>query len=89
VRTLLHPFLPNGPAGDPVVWIDVLDEGTSLLIDMGDLRAVHHRKLLRVERAIVTHTHMDHFIGFDQLLRISLQRERELTLTGPAATPGT
>jgi ribonuclease Z len=84
LRSLLHPFLPNGPTGDPVLWIDVLDEGSAVLLDLGDLRAIHHRKLLRVDRVVVTHTHMDHFIGFDHLLRLSLTRERELTLTGPA-----
>jgi ribonuclease Z len=84
MRTVFHPFLPNGPLGDPVVWIDLLDEGHSVLLDLGDLRAIPNRKLLRVDRVVVTHTHMDHFIGFDHLLRLVLARERELVLTGPA-----
>jgi ribonuclease Z len=83
VRTIFHPFLPNGPFGDPVVWIDLLDEGRSVLLDLGDLRAIPNRKLLRVDRVVVTHTHMDHFIGFDHLLRLVLPRERELAVTGP------
>jgi ribonuclease Z len=84
MRTLFHPFLPNGPFGDPAVWIDLLDEGRSVLLDLGDLRAIPNRKLLRVDRVVVTHAHMDHFIGFDQLLRLVLVRERELAITGPA-----
>ena len=83
VRTMLHPYMPNGPTGDPVLWVDVLDEGRSLLVDLGDLHSMPGRKLLRVEHAIVTHTHMDHFVGFDRLLRLNLTRRRELTLTGP------
>jgi len=83
MRTVFHPFLPNGPAGDPELWIDLLDEGHSLLFDLGDLRGVPNRKLLRVDRVVVTHTHMDHFVGFDQLLRLALGRERELVVTGP------
>ncbi len=83
MRTLLHPFLPNGPGGDPLVWVDLLDEGQSVLFDLGDLHRLSPKKLLRVDRVIVTHTHMDHFIGFDQLLRIVLRRERELRITGP------
>jgi ribonuclease Z len=83
MRTIFHPFLPNGPSGDPVLWVDLLDEGHSLLIDLGDLRAIPNRKLLRVDRVLVTHTHMDHFIGFDHLLRLALGRERELVITGP------
>jgi ribonuclease Z len=83
VRTVFHPFLPNGPIGDPVIWVDLLDEGHSILLDAGDLRAIPNRKLLRVGRVVVTHTHMDHFIGFDHLLRLVLARERELVVTGP------
>jgi ribonuclease BN (tRNA processing enzyme) len=30
VRTLFHPFLPNGPAGDPAVWVDLQDEGQAV-----------------------------------------------------------
>lgn len=54
-----------------------------MLLDMGDLRHVANRKLLRVERAVVTHTHMDHFIGFDHLLRLMLGRDKTLVVTGP------
>jgi ribonuclease Z len=83
MRTVFHPFLPNGPTGDPVVWIDLMDEGSSVLLDLGDLSGIPNRKLLRVDRVLVTHTHMDHFIGFDQLLRLLLRRERELVVSGP------
>ena len=44
MRTVFHPFLPNGPTGDPVVWIDLLDEGSSVLLDLGDLSAIPDRK---------------------------------------------
>jgi ribonuclease Z len=83
LRATFHPFLPNGLTGDPVVWVDLIDEDHSLLVDLGDLRAMPNRKLLRVRRVVVSHTHLDHFFGFDQLLRLSMTRERELTLTGP------
>ncbi|MCP3981037.1 MAG: MBL fold metallo-hydrolase [bacterium] len=83
MRTRFHPFMPNGPAGDPALWIDVPDEGHSVLLDAGDLRRIPNRKLLRVSRVVVTHTHMDHFSGFDHLLRRALSREEELVVTGP------
>jgi ribonuclease Z len=41
------------------------------------------RKLLRVSDVFVTHAHMDHFFGFDWLLRVCLGRERPLRLYGP------
>lgn len=75
--------MPNGPTGDPALWVEVPDEGHAILLDLGDLSAISNRKLMRVDRVIVTHTHMDHFIGFDALLRLILRRERPLTITGP------
>lgn len=83
MRTVFLPSLLNPPTGDPGLWVDLLDEGRSLLLDLGELRHVASRKLLRVERAVVTHTHMDHFVGFDHLLRLVLGRDRELVVTGP------
>jgi ribonuclease Z len=83
VRTVFLPSLLNRLCEDPGLWVDLQDEGRSILLDLGDLRHVATRKLLRVERAVVTHTHMDHFVGFDHLLRLMLGRERELVVTGP------
>jgi ribonuclease Z len=83
VRTIFLSSLVNGLCGDPGLWVDLLDEGRSVLVDLGELSHVAPRKLLRVERVIVSHTHIDHFIGFDHLLRLCLGREKELVLTGP------
>ncbi len=83
LRPVFLPYLLNGLSGDPGLWVDLFDEGRSLLLDLGDLRHLTSRKLLRVERVLVSHTHMDHFIGFDHLLRLALGREKPLTVTGP------
>jgi len=83
MRTVFLPSFLNPPCGDPGLWVDLLDEGRSVLLDLGDLRHVANRKLLRVERVVVTHTHMDHFVGFDHLLRLMLGRDREIVVTGP------
>jgi ribonuclease Z len=39
--------------------------------------------LLKISHAFITHTHVDHFIGFDRVLRIALGREKKLHLYGP------
>ncbi|MBW2345823.1 MAG: ribonuclease Z, partial [Deltaproteobacteria bacterium] len=38
---------------------------------------------LKITHVFVTHTHMDHFIGFDNLLRVLLGRDKALHLFGP------
>lgn len=53
------------------------------MFDLGELNSLSPRDLLKVTHIFVTHTHMDHFIGFDTLLRIHLGREKELHLFGP------
>ena len=80
---LFHPQPVNDPFGDPAVYVDFLFERRALLFDLGDLAALPARKLLRLTHVFVSHTHMDHFAGFDRLLRLTLGRERALTLFGP------
>lgn len=54
-----------------------------MVFDLGDLTPLSTRDLLKVTHIFITHAHVDHFIGFDTLLRISLGREKELHLFGP------
>ncbi len=78
-----HPCLVNGPFDDPGVYVDFLYERRALLFDLGDIRALSPRKLLRITHVFISHTHIDHFIGFDHLLRLCLGREKRLHLYGP------
>lgn len=83
MRPLFHPELVNDPFGDPALYVDCLFEGRALLFDLGDIRALPPKKLLRVSHVFVSHAHMDHFMGFDWLLRICLGRDRAMQLFGP------
>ncbi len=83
MKPQFHPTLVNGPLGDPVVYVDFLFERRALLFDLGDIRRLSPRKLLRLSHIFISHTHMDHFIGFDHLVRIFLGREKKLYMFGP------
>lgn len=83
MRPTFHPHLVNGSSGDPVLFVDCLFEHRALLFDLGEIQTLPPRKLLRISHVFVSHAHMDHFIGFDWLLRILLGREKELQLFGP------
>lgn len=84
MRPLFHPKLVNDPFGDPALYVDCLFERRALMFDLGDIRNLAPRKILRLSQVFVSHAHMDHFMGFDWLLRISLGREKALHLFGPA-----
>jgi len=83
MRPLMHPQLVNGRTGDPAVYVETLFEGRTLLLDLGDLSALPARKVLRLEQAFVSHTHIDHFVGFDRMLRLLVGREKTVRLYGP------
>jgi ribonuclease Z len=77
------PALINDPFDDPGLYVGLVFERRALLFDLGDLSRLAPRKLLRVSDVFVTHRHMDHFAGFDQLLRLLLGREKAVGLYGP------
>ncbi|MDA8364101.1 MAG: MBL fold metallo-hydrolase [Gammaproteobacteria bacterium] len=79
----LQPFLVNGPFGDPVVYVDFRFARRALLFDLGDIQSLPARKILRLTHIFVSHAHMDHFMGFDRIVRICLGRPRSLALFGP------
>ena len=83
MRPNLHPCLVNGRFGDPALFVEVLHRRDALLFDMGDLSALSTRDLLRIAHVFVTHMHMDHFIGFDALLRVNVGREKLIRIAGP------
>jgi len=83
MRPSFHPRLINGPFDDPGLIIPFLYQKRALIFDLGDIHSLPAGDLLKISHAFITHTHMDHFIGFDRLLRLMLGREINLSLCGP------
>jgi ribonuclease Z len=83
MRPLLHPQLVNGRSGDPALYIETLFEKHAILFDLGDISPLSPRKVQRVDHVFVSHAHIDHFFGFDRLLRILVGREKKVALFGP------
>ncbi len=84
MKPLFQASMLNGPFDDPVLFLDFLFERRAMLFDVGSVRALATRKILRVSDIFVSHAHMDHFNDLDWVLRICLGRPLELRLYGPA-----
>ena len=76
--------LINGPFEDPALFVRIPEERRALLFDIGDISRLSPGDLQKITDVFVTHTHIDHFIGFDLLLRAVLHREAPLRIYGPA-----
>src|SRR5699024_9533709 len=83
MRPRFYPTLVNGRWGDPALFVDLLMERRAILFDLGDIAALPARSVLRLTDIFVSHAHIDHFFGFDLLLRLLVGRDRELRLYGP------
>ena len=83
MRPSFHPRLINGPFDDPGLFIPFQFQNCALIFDLGDINCLAPKDILKISHAFISHTHMDHFIGFDRLLRLSLGREKNPALYGP------
>jgi ribonuclease Z len=83
MRRSFQARLINDPFSDPGLFVTFLLQRRAFLFDIGDLQKLSARDLLKVTHVFVTHTHVDHFIGFDHLLRLTLGRSKEIHFFGP------
>lgn len=84
MRSVFFPRLVNGPFGDPALHVRLAYRGEALLFDCGDLHALAPGDLLKTRLLFLSHAHIDHLVGFDQLLRTFLPRDLTLIMYGPA-----
>lgn len=82
MHALFQPRLVNDAFGDPGLVLEFCDERRTLLFDLGDITRLLPRQLLCLSHVFVTHAHMDHFSGFDHLLRVILGRKAGIVLYG-------
>jgi ribonuclease Z len=76
-------FLVNELFGDPALYVGLPWARRALLFDLGDISRLSAGHLLKISDVFVSHAHLDHFVGFDHLLRVLLGRSKALRLYGP------
>jgi len=76
-------LIHESPFDDPGLYISFSLKRRALLFDLGGLDSLSSRDILKTSHIFISHTHIDHFIGFDHLLRLFIGREKTLHLFGP------
>ena len=64
--------------------METLFEKRSLLFDVGEIASLSPRRIRRIDQIFVSHEHIDHFVGFDHLLRLLVGHEKSVQLFGPS-----
>jgi ribonuclease Z len=82
-RTITEMRLVNGSTGDPGLFIDYPGKNDAFLFDAGENGSLDPRQLADLEAVFITHHHIDHFVGFDRILRANLDSDKTLHVFGP------
>jgi ribonuclease Z len=83
MSSLLIPRLVNDRFGDPAVYVDVRNEHRAILLDLGNIENLNRDEIAKITHVCVSHMHLDHFCGFERLLRVLLDRDTTVHLYGP------
>lgn len=75
-------YLINEKYEDPGIVIEIPQLGEYVLFDVGNIHRLDRELIKKITKVFITHTHMDHFIGFDTLLRYKLGRPHTVEFFG-------
>jgi ribonuclease Z len=85
-RAFSETRLVNGSTGDPSLYIDYPGLNNALLFDAGENFRLDNERLGDLEAVFLTHHHVDHFIGFDRIMRANIDKDKTLHVFGPDGT---
>jgi len=75
-------YLVNERYEDPGIFLQVENTGDYILFDIGNIYKLDRSIIKKINKIFITHTHMDHFIGFDYLLRLKLGKQQVVEIFG-------
>ena len=75
-------YLINEKYEDPGIVIEIESLGEYILFDIGNINRLSRHLLRKITKIFVSHNHIDHFIGFDTLLRNKLGKPHTVYIFG-------
>ncbi|MFP4498255.1 MAG: MBL fold metallo-hydrolase [Vulcanimicrobiota bacterium] len=79
----LSPVLLNLEFQDPVLLVSIPQKARNILFDCGYCFRLKVKDMQKIDSIFISHTHIDHFAGFDHILRLSLDCEKTVKIFGP------
>lgn len=73
----------NSPFEDTSFFVRNIYKKQAFLLDCGRLSGLTNTEILSLSDVFISHTHIDHFYGFDRILRTFLRSDKKLRLFGP------
>ena len=73
----------NSPFEDTCFFIRNIYKKKALLLDCGRIGSLNNSEVLSISDIFISHTHIDHFYGFDRILRTFLRSEKTIKVYGP------
>jgi ribonuclease Z len=73
----------NSPFEDTAFFVRNIYKKSAFLFDCGRLNKLTNSELLSISDIFISHTHIDHFYGFDRILRGSLCADKTIRVFGP------
>lgn len=73
----------NSPFEDTAFFVRNTYKTESMLFDCGKIGALNNSEVLSISEIFISHTHIDHFYGFDRILRGTLLSGKKIRVFGP------
>lgn len=73
----------NSPFEDTAFYIRNVYKPDALLFDCGRIGSLSNSDVLSITEILISHTHIDHFYGFDRILRGTLLSGKKFRVFGP------
>lgn len=77
------PELKSQPHEDISILFRLDNHSPNYIVDCGDASGLGVKECQNTEVVFISHTHIDHFINFDQILRHQIGIEKRVIITGP------
>jgi len=87
IMRYLYPKIVGFLHDDHSVYFDVKNipgRNQSILIDCGNNNTLSVKDFIKLSAIFISHAHIDHFIGFDNVLRMNLRENKKILVIGPA-----